>query len=115
MILAAYVIGAVLSWRTLTMSLLLDLESTGSLDGSDRAAAAFFGALAAVVWPAALLVRSIWRLVKNANALQTPNERLAAQERELQELRRQAREYGLPMPSDYGSSSTGSKAGGSDE
>ncbi|HEX5543645.1 MAG TPA: hypothetical protein VFX60_19180 [Micromonospora sp.] len=99
-ILLGYILGAVLSWRSLTVSLLMDLEEVGTLNSGDRATAAVFGTMCAAVWPVSLPARAGWRVLKRTAVLQTPKEKLAAQERELRELRRQAREYGLPMPSE---------------
>lgn len=105
-ILGGYVVGVVLSWRPFAIMLLESLEDIGELNDNDRASAAVFGGFLALIWPAALTARTAWRLVKRNSRLETPKEKLAAQQREIAELRRQAREYGLPMPGDQGTSST---------
>lgn len=96
---AAWVLGVLLSWRSFAMSLLTSLEGDFSgLDGTDRAMSAGFGLLLALAWPVMLPVRQLWRAVKFRQVLQTPNERQAAEKRELDDLRRLAREHNLPMP-----------------
>jgi hypothetical protein len=52
----------------------------------------------AAVWPVVAPVRGIYRRVSDAGLFTTPVEREYAERQELDELRKLAREHGLPMP-----------------
>lgn len=94
----AWVVGTLLSWRSFAIGILVSLEEDASIDGTDRAGAAFFGLLAAAAWPVSVPLRLSWRFVSRTRLLATPSEKQAAQKNELEALRRLAREHGLPMP-----------------
>lgn len=62
------------------------------VDSEGRVMSLVFGSLAALVWPAALLVAVI------APRLRAPSEVADAERAELDALRKLAREHGLPLP-----------------
>lgn len=96
-LLAIYIIGAVLTWRSFTIGLLQSLELSGRIDDFDRGLAMFFGLLMSSIWPACLLIRALYRLVIKQEFLRTKKEVIAKQREELEKLRRMAREYQLPL------------------
>lgn len=105
LILGAYTLGAISCWRSFAIGALEALERDfprSGLDNTDRAFAAALGVGLALAWPIALPVRIAWRAVTRRGLLQTPTERAAAERRELEALRKMAREHGLPMPGEDG-------------
>ena len=64
------------------------------VDGEERVMAVTIGALVGLAWPVALIVMALSRRLK------APSEVAHAERRELEALRKLAREHGLPMPGD---------------
>lgn len=102
----AYVIGALISARYIALAM-IDAEAKTEaqhrrnlswvkdepLVGTGfKALCLTTGVFVSSVWPAALLVLAVVR------GLTSPTERAEAQRRELEQLRRLAREHDLPMP-----------------
>lgn len=103
LILGAWILGVLLTWRHFAIGILEAIEREYPelpLDGGDRAMAVWAGTLLALGWPVALPGRALWKAVTGSSVLQTSREKQRAQEKELAELRRMAREHGLPMPGD---------------
>jgi hypothetical protein len=108
LIFATYVTVWLVYGRQLTIHL-LETEVSRSKDiyGSASQAAkewlpisAFSGFALALLWPVVAPVRGLFRLVKARGLFTTPTEQAEAERHELDALRKQARELGLPMPSD---------------
>jgi hypothetical protein len=74
-VLAGWLLGVVLTWRTFAVGIVL-----------------------ASIWPLALPIRTAFRTLNRRGALRTDTEKAAAEKAELTALRRLAREHGLPMP-----------------
>jgi hypothetical protein len=98
---SVWLAGVLLTWRPFAISLLEGIERSWAelpLDGGDRAFAAFTATCMALVWPITLPGRMIFRRMSDAQILRTPKERAAAERKELAQLRKLAREHGLPLP-----------------
>lgn len=96
-----YGLGFLWSWKPFVLGILTSLESDCpdvGLDTADRIGAIFFGTLLAVVWPAFLICRSIFRLAMAKDVFQTPKELQKAERAELEAYRKQAKEFKLPAP-----------------
>lgn len=105
LILAAYLAGFLLSWRSFALANLNALTFPDHIDNEDRAIAAVSGFFLAVAWPLTISVRTLFRLVVRAGLLTTDYERrqaesarINADRAELAEYRRLAREHGFPAP-----------------
>jgi hypothetical protein len=105
LILAIYVIGYFATARHIAIGILdkdaqraakfsLRDKSEPLVDTEDKMVALFFGAVAATIWPAVLPFIAI------AKGLRAPTEKTEEQRKELEQLRKLAREHGLPMPED---------------
>lgn len=65
----------------------------------DRGGLLAVATVLALLWPVVMPLRGAYRLLFDTGLLTTPAEREAKERAELKALRKQARELGLPMPS----------------
>lgn len=108
LILGGWLVGWLLATRSITISM-LDREARTRaahharlshppdeplIDTEDRVLTLILGAMIGLAWPIALI------FLAAARTLRTPTERAATERRELEQLRKLAREHGLPMPED---------------
>lgn len=103
LILAVYVIGWLISTRTFTLAQLNSMSPPVTDD--DRGTSFVMGMIVALIWPIAMPVWAIYRIARTSNLLQTDHEKRVEREKldraeraELERLRRQAGEFGLPFP-----------------
>jgi hypothetical protein len=103
-VMAYVVVWLLYGWR-LTIHL-LDAEVRGrSIYTTAEEAAASWRGLSmlsgfglALFWPVVAPVRGVYRVASSGGLFRTPTEREETQRRELEALRKLAREHGLPMP-----------------
>lgn len=108
LIIAGYVIGwMACGWMFTVVWLDREVRNRGRYESAEESADSWrtfyigsgFGA--ALIWPIALPIFLTWFVLAGglgARLFRTPIEREDAARRELEQLRKQAREYGLPMP-----------------
>jgi hypothetical protein len=106
LILAVYVaVWLVYGWRLTIHILDVQVRRSKSLYGDAEKAAkewlgiSMYGGFAlALFWPVVAPVRFIYRLASTGGLFRTPAEREETERRELEQLRKLAKEHGLPMP-----------------
>jgi hypothetical protein len=105
LVLAAYVVVWLLyGWRLTIRLLDAEVRDRSIYSSAEEAAKnwlgiSLFGGFAlALFWPVVAPVRGAYRVASSGGLFRTPTEREEAARRELEALRKLAREHNLPMP-----------------